>query len=91
MLDGALYGFERILRSALDLGDVAPDGIDARRGRCAKGVALCGANVIEVNEQIGQAALDGFEMAKPRVGRVEPPHQLGNTILEVRERRVIGV
>ena len=44
-----------------------------------------------MHEQIGKSALDGFEMTKPRVGSVEPLDQRGDAVLEVRQRRVIGV
>ncbi len=44
-----------------------------------------------MHEEIGQAALDGFEIAETRVGGVEPFDQLRDAVFEMAERRVIGV
>ena len=39
-----------------------------------------------MDQQISQAALDSFQMAEPRIGRVQLRHQLDDTILEMAER-----
>ena len=44
-----------------------------------------------MHQQIGEAALDRFEIAEPRVGGVEPFDQLGDAVFECAERGVIGV
>ena len=44
-----------------------------------------------MHEKVGKPALDRFEVAKPRVGRVEPLHQSGDAIFKMRKRRVVGV
>ena len=56
-----------------------------RRRRCRR------RRLVDMHEQIGKPALDGFEIAEPRVGGVEPFDQLGDAVFEVAERRVIGV
>ena len=75
MLHRALDRFERIERALLallDLGDFALDGVDRQRlfgGRHALGqsVAVHAANLIDMHQEIGNAALDRFEMAEPGV------------------------
>ena len=96
VLDGAMDGFERILGApfaAFDFGDVALDGGDGdgfgHRTGCRRSVAA--ADLIDMHEQIGEPALDGFEIAEPCIGRVEPLDQLGDAVLESAQRCVIGV
>ena len=89
VLDGAMDGFKRILGppfAAFDFGDVALDGVDgnglAHRAGCS--LAADAADLIDMHEQIGEPALDGFEIAETSVGSVEPLHQLRDTVFEVR-------
>ena len=96
VLDGAVDGFKRILGApfaALDFGDVALDGGDgdgpAHRTGCRRSVAA--ADLVDMHEQIGEPALDRFEIAEPCIGRVEPLDQLGDAVFESAERCVIGV
>ena len=44
-----------------------------------------------MHQQIGEPALDRFEIAEPRVGGVEPLDQLGDAVFECAERGVIGM
>ena len=96
MLDDAMNGFQRILRAAiaaLDLGDIALDGVNGH------GLGCCGQSgrsarrprLVDVNQEIGQAALDGLEIAETRVGGIEPFDQLRDAGFEMPKRGVIGM
>ena len=72
MLDGAVHGFQRILGAplaAFDFGDITHDGLDGdglgrRDGRHR---AAAAADLVDMDEQVGEPALDCFEIAEPRV------------------------
>jgi hypothetical protein len=88
--------FERILRAAvaaLDLGDFALDSVDSdrlrRRSQCRRAAAAAG--FVDMHEKIGEAALDGFEIAEACVRGVKPLDQLRDAIFEMAERGMIGV
>ena len=36
--------------------------------------AVGAAHLLDMHEQIGEPALDGFKMAEPRIGRIKPLH-----------------
>ncbi len=99
MLHRTLDRFERIERALLallDLGDVALDGVNRQRlfgGRHApgQGFAARAANLLDMHQQVGDAALDRFEMAKPRVGGIEALHQRRDPVFQMRQCGVIGV
>ena len=99
MLHRALDRFERIERAALallDLGDFALDGVDRQRlfgGRhaCGQGLAVRAAKLFDMHQEIGDAALDRFEMAEPRVGGIEALHQRRDAVFQMRQSGVIGV
>ena len=49
-----------------------------------------GADFFDVDQKIGEAALDGFEMAEARVGGVQPLHQRDDLILEMTGRDIVA-
>ena len=57
----------------------------------ALGRAVAAADLVDMHQEIGEPALDGFEIAEPRIGSVEPLDQLGDAVLKVAQSRVIGV
>ena len=46
--------------------------------------------MLEMDEQLGQATLDRFEMIEPGVGGVELLDQFGDPVLEMAERRLVA-
>ena len=49
------------------------------------------AQLLDIDQKIGKAALDAFQHAKARVGGVEPLDQGCNAVLQVAQRRAIGM
>jgi hypothetical protein len=47
-------------------------------------------HLLDVDQEVGEPALDGFQMAEPRVGDVEPLHQAGDAVFEVADRDIIA-
>ena len=44
-----------------------------------------------MHQQVGDAALDRFEMTEPRVGGIEALHQRRDPVFQMRQRGVIGM
>ena len=63
-------------------------GLGRRRAQAARPAV---AHLFEIDQQVGEAALDGFEMAEPGVGGVELLRQLGDAVLERAERKLIAL
>ena len=82
-----LHRFERILGA----GDVVLERVDAGRTfRAQSRRFLVRAHVLDMHQQIGQAALDRFQVAEARVGGVQPLHQLDDAILEMADRDIVA-
>ena len=62
-----------------------------RRRRPQRARAAVGAHLFEIHQQVGEPALDGIEMAEPRVGGIELFRQLGDAIFERAERELIAL
>ena len=64
---------------------------------CAGGGGRFGANdgvvaqLVDIHQEIGEAALDTFEQTKPRIRSVKPFDQRRDAILEMGKRRMIGI
>ena len=70
------------LLAALDLGDVARDGVDRRQ---------FGVGMVDMNEQIGKGPLDGLKIAELRARCIEPFDEQRDTLLKAIEDGVIGL
>ncbi len=78
----AVHRIERILRAR----DTEFDVVDARRLLLAQAAcARIRPHLFEVDQKVGDTALDPFQMAEPGVGGVELLHQLDKVILEMAE------
>ena len=78
----AMHRFQRVLGAR----DIVPEIVDVRRVLRAQSAGVrIRPHVFEVDQQIGQAALDSFQMAEPGIGGVQLLHQLDDMILEMAE------
>ena len=82
MAERAVHRFQRILGA----GDIVLEIGDLRRAFRAQPAGVpVRPHVFDVDQQIGHAALDPFEMAEPGIGSVQFLHQLDDAILEMAE------
>ena len=81
-----MHALDRIL----GLLDLALEGVDLGRlagaGARHRGQPL----MLEMDEQLGEAALDGFEMDETAVAGVELLDQLDDAVLEMADHRLVG-
>ena len=67
-----------------------------RRGRCGSRLGRrrakpAASHLLEIDQQVGKPALDGFQMAEPGVGGVELLRKFGDAVLERAERKLIAL
>ena len=74
-----------------DIGNVLKNVASRHDARCGGRVAAAAAQLLDVNQQIGEPALDPFKQPEPRIRNIEPLDQTGDAVLEMRERGVIGM
>ena len=83
LAERAVHRLDRALRAR----DVLFERVDAGGVfRPQGGGLLVGAQVLDMHEQVGQTALDGFQVSEPGVRSVQPLHELDDAILEMPER-----
>ena len=62
----------------------------ARCLRADRAAILAGAHFLDVHQQIGEAALDRFEMAEAGIRRIEPLHQFDDVVFEMADRDIVA-
>ena len=95
VFNGTLDRLDRILGApfaVFDFRELVIDGA-ARHNSTRRGIHAhpAGAQLLDVNQEISQSAFHAFEQSQTRVGRIEPLHQQGDAIFEMRQRGVIGL
>ena len=81
----AMHGVERVLGA----GDIVLEFDDAGRIVLAQATAaFVGPHLLDVDQEIAEAAFDRFEMAEPRIRGVQPLHQRDDVIFEMADRAV---
>ena len=93
MSQRAVDNLERVLGllfRLLEVGEVARQHVHFGRQGAAGAREVRHTLVLEVDEQLGEPALDRLEVIEPRVGGVELLDQLGDTVLEMADGRLVA-